>query len=863
MQTNRLQIRLIVGSCLAALVAACAERPRSAVNQGKIEIRTTASTQAGPVCFSGQVYVMSETSPPTKYSSASVSASSASNGGAQSILTCDASTTATVGFALTGPLTDCAGNTLNTVEDWHKPRTQSGVVCHPSSSGQESSVTLNMRFTVLSGGNGSIDVNVGLAVTTVQESAKVIDCKRFLPVPNDSILQGLSVGTSTPLVAFDAAMLVDQSVTPPAPITAAPAGSQHWNETGNGLLAYYSAQPEVANTSLLDFIAFVPAPNPGSYLRTALYAGILGVSSQATVNAVPACDGTQGTSIKEAYVGYTNTSSLAFAAIPVADGTGLQLVAVPSWVAGQPNYQAVQQTVSFGAPIANVFNCSNDFGYAAATASATFTLGVNTFDPAVGSANYLVSWDSGSSSWQSQSAGPSIQYCNSQTTGADSDFFVAGFGFDTLVKVVNTSNLSGAPGPVGGSTGRAQLMLSTPFGPPIRITSPDLAPGATYSARLSQLVPGGFAEGTLFALANGMSSIAATAEIVSGTVSFGTFNLAKIPLAPLPVPAPGAPQVFIAPFVINQSGYDTGIAITNKTRDPFGGTPQFGTCTLQFGAGGPTTNIQVGAGQMYTNVLSSLAPNYAGRLTASCNVPVGLFVFISDIGTRMFATSYMASVHAEGTSYVLPLITSDVGYDTGIRLANDSDLGASPVAGTCTLTFQGSSQVAPVTTPSIDPGQSLTLTLSSIAQGFVGSAAVSCGFPGKPVAMPILLSKSTLSYEEGVPVGAISGWGFPAVRDDSTATTTLTFTHYGSAGCDQGNNVQISYSSSVAGATSPAPDSLCVAPGTFASFSVNDAHPGFTGFVSVATKPGVIPYSMITSAISSAVLGGIDLGGGP
>jgi hypothetical protein len=53
------------------------------------------------------------------------------------------------------------------------------------------------------------------------------------------------------------------------------------------------------------------------------------------------------------------------------------------------------------------------------------------------------------------------------------------------------------------------------------------------------------------------------------------------------------------PFVTNSSGFDTGIAISSTSTDPFGTTPQSGTCTLNwygtaFTGATPTPTINSG-----------------------------------------------------------------------------------------------------------------------------------------------------------------------------------------------------------------------------------------------------------------------------
>jgi hypothetical protein len=81
------------------------------------------------------------------------------------------------------------------------------------------------------------------------------------------------------------------------------------------------------------------------------------------------------------------------------------------------------------------------------------------------------------------------------------------------------------------------------------------------------------------------------------------------------------------PFVTNQLGFDTGMAIANTSTDPFGtngATNQAGTCTLSmYGAGAPTpatvTTPNVPSGTVYTQVLSGVAAGFQGYIIAQCN----------------------------------------------------------------------------------------------------------------------------------------------------------------------------------------------------------------------------------------------------
>ncbi|MBZ5592730.1 MAG: hypothetical protein LAP39_10875 [Acidobacteriia bacterium] len=80
------------------------------------------------------------------------------------------------------------------------------------------------------------------------------------------------------------------------------------------------------------------------------------------------------------------------------------------------------------------------------------------------------------------------------------------------------------------------------------------------------------------------------------------------------------------PFVSNQAGYDTGLAVANTSQDPYGTITQHGTCALNFFNGSTTppppatfTTADVGAGSVYTNLLSIVAPGFQGYIIAVCN----------------------------------------------------------------------------------------------------------------------------------------------------------------------------------------------------------------------------------------------------
>jgi hypothetical protein len=126
------------------------------------------------------------------------------------------------------------------------------------------------------------------------------------------------------------------------------------------------------------------------------------------------------------------------------------------------------------------------------------------------------------------------------------------------------------------------------------------------------------------------------------------------------------------PFVTNQEQFDTGIAITNTSQDPFSGAAgraQGGTCTLNYYGslpnGNPPTRTSeetevIDAGDHAAMVLSTGGtaglqgnPNFQGYIIAQCNFRYAHgFAFITDgpIGQASVAEGYLAIVMDAPTS---------------------------------------------------------------------------------------------------------------------------------------------------------------------------------------------------------------------
>jgi hypothetical protein len=142
-------------------------------------------------------------------------------------------------------------------------------------------------------------------------------------------------------------------------------------------------------------------------------------------------------------------------------------------------------------------------------------------------------------------------------------------------------------------------------------------------------------------LAAGGAAVTAPASAITATVSFGPIgassNIPNFVSGSSTATINGAAfsacsTTMLFPFVTNQLGFDTGIAIANTSSDLLnGGTKttaanQSGTCSLTFfGASAPAavTTASVAAGTVYAAAASGVAPGFQGYMIASCNFLYG------------------------------------------------------------------------------------------------------------------------------------------------------------------------------------------------------------------------------------------------
>jgi len=131
--------------------------------------------------------------------------------------------------------------------------------------------------------------------------------------------------------------------------------------------------------------------------------------------------------------------------------------------------------------------------------------------------------------------------------------------------------------------------------------------------------------------------------------------------------------ILLYPFVTNQSGFDTGLAIANTSTDPFGTGPQAGSCTLNWYSGpnspASTNTGSIASGTVYTALASVTVPGFQGYMIAVCQFQYAHgFAFISDLGARNLAMGYLALI-----------IPDPAGQNNGVRNASSSGCGVGDI----------------------------------------------------------------------------------------------------------------------------------------------------------------------------------------
>ena len=125
-------------------------------------------------------------------------------------------------------------------------------------------------------------------------------------------------------------------------------------------------------------------------------------------------------------------------------------------------------------------------------------------------------------------------------------------------------------------------------------------------------------------------------------------------------------------FITNQAGFDTGIAVSNTSRDTLTTSPQTGRCTATFFPTpfNPTTQAQFPAlssptlagGEQWTFTLSGARAGFQGYMMVGCDFQFAHgYAFISDFGSKNLAQGYQALVIPDRVRLADPMTTSTAG----------------------------------------------------------------------------------------------------------------------------------------------------------------------------------------------------------
>jgi hypothetical protein len=252
--------------------------------------------------------------------------------------------------------------------------------------------------------------------------------------------------------------------------------------------------------------------------------------------------------------------------------------------------------------------------------------------------------------------------------GTQLQFNFAGVGAGVSLFVPTTLTFT-SPGYVGAQAGYAVLVSGAPGG---AVTVSGTGASVTYEVL--------FAYPNITESATLSVGVSYTSNTTQNLPALGTSQISVnfAPLSSVPTASSSAPiprfcqpyplrNIFtinicscnlLFPFVTNQAGFDTGVAIANTTLDPFGTALQQGIVTLYYygnttgGGAAPTPqkSASVAAGTELVFTLSgggdhgiTATPGFQGYIISIASFQYcHAFAFISDMGSQKLAEGYLA-----------------------------------------------------------------------------------------------------------------------------------------------------------------------------------------------------------------------------
>jgi hypothetical protein len=145
---------------------------------------------------------------------------------------------------------------------------------------------------------------------------------------------------------------------------------------------------------------------------------------------------------------------------------------------------------------------------------------------------------------------------------------------------------------------------------------------------------------------------------LSSPISMVTFNACRTTL--------------LFQFLTNQAGFDTGVSVTNTSRDTLNTSPQTGRCTATFfptpfnattqAQFQPLNSPTLAGGEQWTFTVSGSRPGFQGYMMVNCDFQFAHgYAFISDFGSKNLAQGYQALVIPDRPRVADPVTTAPAG----------------------------------------------------------------------------------------------------------------------------------------------------------------------------------------------------------
>ena len=234
-----------------------------------------------------------------------------------------------------------------------------------------------------------------------------------------------------------------------------------------------------------------------------------------------------------------------------------------------------------------------------------------------------------------------------------------GGGSFSRVTGTNTSSFDGgaATAPIALNNGAGMAVWEVLQADPLTSQTYEFGVGVSYVANTSNNLPG-------LGSATVAGSFAPLSTVTTQSASAPLPRFADTSSARTIFTISACTTNILFVFLTNQAGFDSGIAISNTSLDPFGTAPQSGPCKLNYygettgGGAAPAaqTSAVVPAGKQLTAVLSTggnygiaATPGFQGYMIAQCQFQYAHgFAFISDVGANRVSEAYLGLILDSG-----------------------------------------------------------------------------------------------------------------------------------------------------------------------------------------------------------------------